>query len=203
MLQLGDFPEGHFGAIYADPPWKFQTYNDKGRKRSPDWKPFKGSPSVHYDSMEIHELCALPVSRVSAPNACLFMWVSWPMLEDALFLMKAWGFIYKTCGFAWLKADPFCLLADDRTVSMGMGYWTRANSEVCLLGTRGKPKRLKADVRQGIIAPRREHSRKPDEIYGRIERLVAGPYLELFSRTDRAGWTCWGNQTGKFPAVAA
>jgi N6-adenosine-specific RNA methylase IME4 len=77
---------------------------------------------------------------------------------------------------------------------MGMGYWTRANTEPCLLATRGKPKRLDAGVRQGIIAPRQEHSRKPDEIHDRIERLVAGPYLELFARRPRAGWTVWGNE---------
>lgn len=193
----------HFGVVYADPPWKFQTYSEKGRKRSPDWRPSEALPSVHYDTMEISDLCALPVCKMVTPNACLFMWVSWPMLEDALFLMKAWGFTYKTCGFAWLKADPYCLLADEKTPSMGMGYWTRANSEVCLLATRGKPKRLKADVRQGIIAPRREHSRKPDEIYGRIERLVAGPYLELFARTTRPNWSSWGDQVGKFAEAAA
>jgi N6-adenosine-specific RNA methylase IME4 len=83
-----------------------------------------------------------------------------------------------------------------------MGYWTRANSEVCLLATRGKPKRLNADVRQGIIEPRREHSRKPDCVYERIERLVAGPYVELFARTTRKGWSSWGNQVGKFAEVA-
>jgi N6-adenosine-specific RNA methylase IME4 len=85
---------------------------------------------------------------------------------------------------------------------MGLGYWTRANSEVCLLATRGKPKRLNADVRQAIVEPRRQHSRKPDCVPGRIERLVAGPYLELFARTKRPGWTVWGNQTDKFEAAA-
>jgi N6-adenosine-specific RNA methylase IME4 len=83
-----------------------------------------------------------------------------------------------------------------------MGYWTRANSEPCLLATRGKPKRVNADVRQGIVEPRREHSRKPDCVPGRIERLVDGPYLELFARTQRQGWTVWGNQTDKFEAAA-
>lgn len=83
-----------------------------------------------------------------------------------------------------------------------MGYWTRANTEPCLLATRGRPKRLNADVRQGIIAPRREHSRKPDDIHARIERLVPGPYLELFARTQRPGWTVWGNQTDKFTEAA-
>jgi N6-adenosine-specific RNA methylase IME4 len=81
---------------------------------------------------------------------------------------------------------------------MGMGYWTRANTEPCLLATRGKPKRLNADVRQAIIEPGREHSRKPDCVHERIERLVAGPYLELFARQERRGWTVWGNDTRRF-----
>src|SRR5271167_3968614 len=81
---------------------------------------------------------------------------------------------------------------------MKIGYWTLSSSEVCLLGTRGKPKRLNADVRQGIISPDREHSRKPDGIHDRIERLVAGPYLELFARQTRPGWSAWGNEVNKF-----
>ena len=81
---------------------------------------------------------------------------------------------------------------------MGLGYWTRANTEACLLATRGHPKRLRADIRQLIVAPRREHSRKPEAIYERIERLVAGPRLELFARQSRPGWTAWGNESTKF-----
>ena len=92
---------------------------------------------------------------------------------------------------------------EDVPAQVGMGYWTRANTEPCLLATRGKPKRLNADVRQGIIAPRREHSRKPDGIHERIERLVAGPYLELFARQSRPGWTTWGNETTKFDKASA
>src|SRR5262249_24906376 len=102
--------------------------------------------------------------------------------------------------FAWMKADAsqIDLFRDDFDVEMLLGYWTRSNSEVCLLATRGKPKRLNADVRQGIIAPRREHSRKPDCVHERIERLVAGPYLELFARQRRPGWDCWGYEVDKF-----
>lgn len=96
--------------------------------------------------------------------------------------------------------SPF---AGDTTPQVGMGYWTRSNTEPCLLATRGKPKRLHADVRQGIIAPRREHSRKPDGIHDRIERLVGGPYAELFARQSRPGWDTWGNETTKFDGVAA
>jgi N6-adenosine-specific RNA methylase IME4 len=196
-------PRNHFGAIYADPPWHFKTYNEKGRKRSPDWRPFEGSPSVHYDTMSAGDLAALPVTDLAAEDAVLFLWICWPMIVEALHLIEAWGFAYKTCAFSWMKAraSQIDMLRDDNDVQVGMGYWTRSNSEICLLATRGKPERLNADVRQGIIEPRREHSRKPDCVYGRIERLVAGPYLELFARTTRLGWTSWGNQTERFPAV--
>ena len=100
-----------------------------------------------------------------------------------------------------MKADPYRLFADDKTPAMGMGYWTRANTEICLLATRGKPKRLNADVRQGIISPAREHSRKPDDTHNKIERLVSGPYLELFGRSKRDGWTVRGNEVDKFKAA--
>lgn len=199
-----NLPRNHFGAVYADPPWRFETYNEKGRGRSPDWRRFKGSPVRHYETAGTDSIAALPVADLCADDAALFIWVSWPMLEDALRLIDAWGFKYKTCGFSWIKAHAgqVELLQDDLPVQIGCGYWTRANSEVCLLATRGKPKRLNADVRQGIIEPRREHSRKPDCVYDRIERLVAGPYVELFARTTRKGWSSWGNEVGKFAEVA-
>ena len=154
--------------------------------------------------MSVEEITALLVASLAAENSVLFIWVSWPMLEHALRVIEAWGFKYKTCGFAWMKADAsqVDMFPENYPVRIGAGYWTRANSEVCLLATRGKPKRLNADVRQGIIAPRREHSRKPDGIHERIERLVAGPYIELFARQERPGWTAWGNETNKFEAVA-
>jgi N6-adenosine-specific RNA methylase IME4 len=188
------------GAILADPPWRFRTYNEAGRKRSPDWKAFKGSPSKHYDTMTLDEITALPVGDLAAADCCLFLWASWPMLPEAMAVISAWGFEYKTCAFDWMKAHAgqIELFRDDTDALMGMGYWTRANSEPCLLATRGKPKRLNADVRMGIIEPRREHSRKPDCVHGRIERLVAGPYVELFARSSRIGWHTWGNETTKF-----
>jgi N6-adenosine-specific RNA methylase IME4 len=125
-------------------------------------------------------------------------------MHRALEVIEAWGFKYKTCGFVWVKANgqQINMFDDDIPVQIGTGYWTRSNSEVCLLATKGQPKRLNADVRQGIIAPRRQHSRKPNGIHERIERLVAGPYLELFARQERQGWTTWGNETQKFGSVA-
>lgn len=146
------------------------------------------------------DIASLPVDEIAGPDCALFLWIVWPSLPDALEIMRAWGFEYKTCGFCWVKGNSLSLFPDDFKDKMGMGYWTRANSEVCLLGTRGKPKRLNADVRQVIQAPLREHSRKPDGIHARIERLVEGPYLEMFARQSQPGWDAWGNEVDKFAA---
>lgn len=202
---FANLPRGHFAAIYADPPWHFKTYNAKGRQRSPDWRPFKGSPSIHYDTMAADDIRALPVGDLAADDCALFLWICWPLLEEAMALITAWGFTYKTCAFAWTKAHAAQveMFRDDADGQVGMGYWTRSNSEVCLLAVRGRPQRLNKDVRQAIIEPRREHSRKPECVYGRIERLVAGPYLELIARNERPGWTSWGNQVGKYREVVA
>lgn len=184
-------PKGHYGAIYADPPWSWKSWDgnegDRGAGR-------------YYGTLDRQAIRALPVAELAAPDCVLFCWITWPTLDQALDVIGAWGFEYKTCAFAWVKADNRQpdLLSDSLPPFVGLGYWTRANSEVCLLATRGAPKRLNADVRQGIIEPRRQHSRKPDCVPGRIERLVAGPYLELFARTQRPGWDCWGNETTKF-----
>lgn len=191
---FGDLPRGEAGVIYADPPWRFSVW---GRRSSRD-------PERHYPTHETGKIAELPVAELAAPDCALFMWFSWPMLPDALALITAWGFEYKTCAFAWIKADgrQVQLFDGDIKADMKLGYWTRANSEACLLATRGKPRRLDAGVRQGIIEPARQHSRKPDCVYERIERLVAGPYVELFARTQRPGWRAWGNQTDKFKASA-
>lgn len=193
---LTDLPRGHFKAILADPPWRFEAWSGKGAARSAD---------QHYDTMTIADMCALPVAGLAADDCVLFVWSCWPLLRESFQLIEAWGFQYKTCGFDWMKADDrqADFLSDSVPVQVGMGYWTRANSEPCLLATRGKPKRIHADVRMGIIEPRREHSRKPDCVHERIQRLVAGPYLELFGRQQRPGWTVWGNETDKFGKVAA
>jgi N6-adenosine-specific RNA methylase IME4 len=190
---FGDLPRGHYGAIYADPPWHFTAYADSGNGR--------GAASK-YSTMTITGLAELPVHLLAAADCVLFCWVIWPLMPEALEIISNWGFVYKTCAFSWIKADArqVELFNDDVKPFVGMGYWTRSNHESCILATRGAPKRLNADVRQAIIEPRREHSRKPDCVPGRIERLVAGPYVELFARTTRPGWDCWGNQTEKFRA---
>jgi N6-adenosine-specific RNA methylase IME4 len=188
-MSFDELPKKHFGAILADPPWHFQS-----------WSPEHQDRKAPYETMSREEIQNLPVSSLAADDCVLFLWICWPQLEEAMELIKKWEFTYKTCAFSWIKADAqqLELFRDDVDVQVGLGYWTRANSEVCLLATKGSPKRLNADVRQAIVEPRREHSRKPD-IYERIERLVGGPWCELFARnTPRPGWVKWGLEVGKF-----
>jgi N6-adenosine-specific RNA methylase IME4 len=158
------------------------------------------------DLAEIHALGA-EVQRVAARDCALFLWVTMPMLPQGLATMAAWGFQFSTCAFTWAKVavpgplEPVRRFDGWRLVKpqIGTGYWTRANAELCLLGTRGHPKRMDSGVPQLILAPRREHSRKPPEVHERIERLM-GPArrLEMFSRETRSGWTQWGLEIGKF-----
>jgi N6-adenosine-specific RNA methylase IME4 len=198
-----NIPRQHFGAILADPPWRFATWNRATAIKRRASHGTNVSAATHYETMTTDDIAALPVADLAGENCCLFMWISWPMLPDALRLIEAWGFQYKTCAFDWMKAHAgqLDMLRDDADVLMGMGYWTRSNSEPCLLATRGAPKRISAAVRQGIIEPRREHSRKPDCVHDRIQQLVPGPYLELFGRAERPGWTVWGNEVGKFKSA--
>jgi len=137
----------------------------------------------------LDDIKALPIADLAAADCALFLWGVWPRLPDVLEVIRAWGFEFKTAAFAWVKQNR-----GGEGLFTGMGFWTRANSEPCLLATRGSPLRLAADVHQVILSPVREHSRKPDEIRSRIERLVAGPYLELFGREQAPGWTVWGNE---------
>ncbi|MFO1082565.1 MAG: MT-A70 family methyltransferase [Reyranellaceae bacterium] len=175
---------GQYNVIYADPPWSFATYSKKGKGRSPD---------AHYDVMDLAGIKALPVARWAADDAILLMWATDPLLDRAFEVVEAWGFTFKTVGFYWAKLNK-----GGKGFFTGMGFWTRANPEQCLLATRGKPKRKAADVPRLVVSPRREHSRKPDEMYERIERLAEGPYLEMFARGSRPHWDCWGAQAGLF-----
>lgn len=187
-------PTGQYGAIYADPPWRFKTFSAKGRDRCPDGYSKDGNIK-HYFTMSLADIEALPVGDLAADDCALFLWATDPLLPEAIKLGGTWGFTYKTVAFYWAKTsgDKF---------PIGTGYWTRSNPEQCLLFTKGKPKRLSASVRKLVLSERREHSRKPDEITDYIEQLVAGPYLELFSRTTKPGWHVWGNETDKFKVAA-
>jgi N6-adenosine-specific RNA methylase IME4 len=161
-----------FGVIYADPPWSFEVYSGKGKQRSAD---------RHYDTASLDD--------IAADDCALFLWAVMPELPGALHIIRQWGFEFKTVAFNWIKQNR-----SGEGLFWGMGYWTRANAEVCLLATRGAPQRLAMDVHQVIMCPVGEHSQKPDEVRGRIQRLLAGPYLELFARAPASGWTTWGNE---------
>jgi N6-adenosine-specific RNA methylase IME4 len=173
-----------YNVIYADPPWSFKTYSDKGKDRSPE---------NHYSTMNFKDICNLPVNNIANDNSVLLMWITDPLLDKAFKVIDAWGFKYKTVGFTWAKTNRKKL-----GFFTGLGYWTRGNPEMCLLATKGKPKRISKSVPQLVVEQRREHSRKPDIMYNHIENLLDGPYIELFARTKRKGWDCWGNQTDKF-----
>lgn len=193
-----------FGSIGSDPQWKFLTRSTAGEGRS---------ANVHYKTEEVDKIKALPVGELLADDGAFYMWmVDW-CPQDALDLLAHYGLEHITTAFTWAKTNKvkdgvtFDMSAfDDSTWHMGQGYWTRANPEQCWFATKAgakrKPKRLYADVRQLIVAPVQEHSRKPDEWLERIERLTPGDYLELQARRTRPGWLSWGDEL-KFTGVAA
>lgn len=195
-------PAGPFACILADPPWHHASRSPKGQTSR--------SPSHHYRTMSLPEIKALPVASVAARDCHLFLWTTGPHLPQAFSVITAWGFRYSSLAFVWVKrrktlgdADDSMLFMDRRDVFTGMGYTTRQNAEVVLLGRRGSPKRLARDIHQIIVAPRQEHSRKPAEAYSRIARYCPGPRLEMFARQSREGWATWGDEATKFDAEAA
>ena len=187
---MGDLQEAHrkegqetiekkYGIIYADPPWKYAQ------------KRLSGAAEHHYPTMSIEELCALPVADLAAEDSALFLWATFPQLHEALRLIKAWGFTYKTAAFVWLKLNK-----KSYTWFYGLGFWTRGNAEICLLATRGHPKRKSAGIHQFIISPIEQHSKKPDITRDKIVALMGDiPRIELFARQETAGWDTWGNET--------
>jgi N6-adenosine-specific RNA methylase IME4 len=167
-----------YNIIYADPPWR---YDNKGGQ---------GVAENHYPTMNISDICALPVADIAAKDSALFLWATFPMLPEALRVIEAWGFKFKTVAFVWLKQNRKAL-----TWFYGLGFWTRGNAEICLLATRGKPKRHDNSVHQFIISPIEQHSKKPDEARDKILRLMGDmPRVELFARQTAPGWDSWGNE---------
>ena len=164
-----------------DPPWQFKVYSDKGQGRSAE---------RHYQTMTMEEIKNLPVCDLADKDCAMFMWTTLPVLKESFSVLERWGFEYKTVAFVWIKKNR---KAD--SLFWGMGYWTRSNAEVCLLATRGNPKRLAANVHQVIISRIEEHSRKPEEARSRIEKLMGDvPKIELFARRKAVGWDVWGNE---------
>ena len=190
-------PNKKYNIIYADPPW---TYKDKN---------CQGNAAQHYALMKDSDICSLPIKDIAADDCVLFMWATYPKLKEALDVIEAWGFTYKTIGFQWVKQNR-----SGEGHFFGLGRWTRGNTEPCLvatktpnliapedstapclLATKGKPKRVNASVSQLVFAPLRAHSQKPDEVRDRIVELMGDlPKIELFAREAFPGWDCWGNE---------
>ena len=172
-------PNKKYKIIYADPPW---SYKDKALAGN------RGA-CCKYPVMSIDEIKNLPVKDIADDDCILFMWVTFPKLNECFEVIKEWGFEYKTNAFTWVKkyknGDNF----------MGMGRWTRANAEICLLATKGKPKRVNAGVRQIIESVPEKHSKKPDIVRDKIVELCGDlPRIELFARNETYKWEIWGNE---------
>lgn len=197
---------GRYAAILADPPWHFRarTALQVGNLTS------RRDAEKHYRVMGVDDIKALPVSDLAAKDAHLFLWTTGPCLRLAFDVIEAWGFRYSAVAFTWVKLkrshDPAQLRflpTADGDLHVGLGLTTRKNTEFCLLGRRGNAHRNAKDVREVILAPVREHSRKPDEAAARIMRCCDGPYLELFARTRRPGWDVeFSDQADKFTVAA-
>lgn len=179
------FPNKKYSVIYADPPWRYKFYSKKGLGRSAE---------SHYPTMDIEDICALPVESLADRNCALFLWVTLPCLKEGLRALEQGGFTYKTVAFVWIKQNK---KAD--SLFWGMGYWTRSNAELCILATKGNPKRLSASVHQVIMSHIERHSKKPDETRKRIVDLMGDlPRIELFARNTTPGWDVWGNEVNKY-----
>ena len=167
--------------IYADPPWQYKVYSKKGLGRTAE---------SYYPTMRLEDIQALPVGELADSDCVLFMWTTIPLLEDCFSVMRAWGFEYKTVAFVWIKLNR-----KSDSLFWGMGHWTRANAELCMVATKGHPKRKSAGVHQVIISHIEEHSKKPNEARERIIQLMGDlPRVELFARQKTDGWDVWGNE---------
>ena len=166
--------------IYADPPWLYRDKASAGNRGA----------SFKYDVQDHKWICGLPVENISDDNCVLFLWITMPQLPNVFEVIKEWGFVYKTCAFTWVKRNKL-----QPSWFMGMGNWTRANSELCLLATKGKPKRVSAAVHSVVDTPIEKHSKKPDVVKDRIVQLCGDlPRIELFARQKTEGWDAWGNE---------
>jgi N6-adenosine-specific RNA methylase IME4 len=192
-----------YAAISADPAWSFKVRSPKGEGRS---------PKRHYETMSLLDICALPVGDLAAKDCHLFLWTTGPGLREAFKVIDHWGFRYSAIGFVWIKlkrnvedsGSQFSIVKPillESNLHVGLGFTTRKNAEIVLLARRGSPKRISKNVREVILSPVREHSRKPDEMYRRVTEYCEGPYLDLFARQRREGWTSWGFEIDKFKAL--
>jgi site-specific DNA-methyltransferase (adenine-specific) len=173
-------PIKKYNVIYADPPWNYTVFDDKHGGRG---------ERHYYNTMRLADICALKVKEIAEDDCALFMWATLPMLPEALLTLRCWDFAYKTTAFVWVKENK------NRGYFFGMGTWTRSNAEICLLGVRGKPKRVDASISQVVFTPISKHSEKPDEVRQRIVQLCGDvPRIELFARQRFDGWDAFGNE---------
>lgn len=173
------FPDKKYQIIYADPPWRYK-----------DRTPPQGGCEEHYSTMLLEDIKAMPIQDIADSNCALFMWVTMPLLKEGLEVIEAWGFNYINCAFTWVKQNP-----KGEGIYLGLGRWTRGNAELCLFAKKGSPKRIDANVKQILLAPRGRHSAKPAEARDRIVALLGDlPRIELFARQSAEGWDNWGNE---------
>ena len=175
-----------YNIIYADPPWE---YRQSGSKKN-----IRGMAKQHYMTMRTEDICGLPIKRIKTDASILFMWATFPNIGQALEVMKCWGFEYKTAAFVWVKKNK-----KQDSLFWGMGAYTRANAEACLIGISKKTKAKAAvkshSVHQIIYEPVEEHSKKPDAVRDRIKELLGDvSRIELFARQQVPGWDCWGDE---------
>lgn len=181
-MDLLEKVEGPFSTIYADPPWRFQN---RTGKMAPEHQRL-----LRYPTMTLEEILELPVNQIAAAQSHLYLWVPNALIGEGLEVMKHWGFTYKT-NLVWYKTR-----IDGGPDGRGVGFYFRNVTELVLFGVRGNMRTLDPGrTKVNLIAQRkREHSRKPDEVYDLIEECSPGPYLELFARRPRPGWIQWGNE---------
>lgn len=183
---FGDLEPGAYSLIMIDCAWHFETRSDKGGEKS---------PQAHYRTMSLKEIADLPVADLARQDCLLWMWATQPMLDVQMSILKGWGFKFFSSG-VWVKTTK------NGKLNFGTGYGFRNAHESILLGTRGSPDIASRSVRSVIMAPLREHSRKPDEAYEAARALVPyGRAADVYSRETRATWESFGNEAGKFDAV--
>jgi len=167
-----------YSVVYGDPPWRYKQ--SKGQ----------GVAENHYPTMSLNDICSLPIDTISHKDSVLFLWATFPMLQEALQVITAWGFTFKTVAFVWVKQNK-----SGNGYFFGLGHWTRSNAEICLLAVKGRPKRVSKKVHQLIVSPVEGHSKKPDMARDKIVELMGDlPRIELFARQRTAGWDAWGNE---------
>lgn len=164
--------------IYADPPWAYRNMGN-----------IQATANSHYSTMKNEDICNLPIGKIAAENSILFLWATFPKIQEALDVIKAWGFEYKTVGFTWIKKNK------NLTNFFGVGWYTKSNAEVCLIGTKGKAPKISNSISSIVETVRERHSQKPKIIRDKIVEFCGDiPRIELFAREKTEGWDVWGNE---------